>query len=212
MKERREQTPVEESVNTLVHGAGFGLAIAGLVNLVILAGNHGNAWHITSFSIYGATLILLYFSSTLYHSLPRGHCKETFRVVDHASIFLLIAGTYTPITLTAMRGPWGWTIFGLVWGIALSGIVLKVFWFHRLGRLSTVMYVVMGWVIVIAVQPLIESLNGTSLVFLVAGGLAYSFGIVFYVSRQLRFSHAVWHLFVLAGSICHFFAVLHLLS
>jgi len=211
MSEKRKQTAVEESLNTLVHGAGFGLAIAALITLVISANNHGSAWHLASFSIYGATLIVLYLSSALYHSLPEGNCKNTLRVIDHSSIFLLIAGTYTPITLTAMRGPWGWSIFGVVWGIALAGIVIKIFWFDKLRHFSTIMYAAMGWIIVIAIQPLLKSVNSTSLVFLLAGGLAYSLGIVFYASQKIKFNHAIWHVFVLAGSICHFFTVLYLL-
>jgi hemolysin III len=211
MGEKRKQTAIEESLNTLVHGAGFGLAIAASIALVISANKHGSVWHLASFSIYGATLIVLYLSSTLYHSLPEGNCKNKLRVIDHSSIFLLIAGTYTPITLTAMRGPWGWSIFGVVWGIALAGIMIKIFWFEKLRRMSTLMYAAMGWIILIAIRPLLDSVNATSLIFLLAGGLAYSLGIVFYASQKLKFNHAIWHMFVLAGSVCHFFTVLHLL-
>lgn len=207
----RKQTRTEEITNAILHGVGLGLAIAALVILVIFAHNYGDTWHLVGFSIYGVTLIILYSSSTLYHSFPDGKWKSTLRIIDHASIFLLIAGTYTPVTLTAMRGPWGWSIFGIVWGIALAGIVLKIFFIHKLKYLSLVLYVVMGWLIIIAIKPLVESVGSTSLAFLVAGGLLYMTGIIFYAWKSLPFSHAIWHLFVLAGSICHFFTVFYLL-
>lgn len=211
MSEKREQTLGEEITNAILHGIGLGLAIAALVILVIFANIYGNTWHIVGFSIYGATLIFLYLSSTLYHSFPQGKWKKTLRVVDHASIFLLIAGTYTPVTLTAMRGPWGWTIFGVVWSIALAGILLKVFFMNKLKYLSLIMYAGMGWLVVVAIKPLVESVNPTSLIFLLAGGMAYTVGIVFYAWKNLKYGHAIWHLFVLAGSICHFFTVFYLL-
>ena len=211
MMKLREQTPSEEIVNAILHGIGAGLSIAALVVLVIFANQYGDVWHIISFSIFGATLIILYLASTLYHSFPKGKWKNILHVIDHSSIFLLIAGTYTPVTLTALRGPWGWSIFGVVWGIALLGIILKVFWMGKLKFLSVGLYVVMGWLIVIAVRPLIDSLNTISLIFLVAGGLCYTIGIVFYIWRRLKYSHGIWHLFVLAGSICHFFTVFYLL-
>ena len=211
MMKLREQTTSEEIVNAILHGIGAGLSIAALVVLVIFANQYGDVWHIISFSIFGATLIILYLASTLYHSFPKGKWKNILHVIDHSSIFLLIAGTYTPVTLTALRGPWGWSIFGVVWGIALLGIILKVFWMGKLKFLSVGLYVVMGWLIVIAVRPLIDSLNTISLIFLVAGGLCYTIGIVFYIWRRLKYSHGIWHLFVLAGSICHFFTVFYLL-
>ncbi|TVQ83076.1 MAG: hemolysin III family protein [Bacteroidetes bacterium] len=207
----REQTPSEEIVNAILHGIGVGLSIAALVILVIFANIYGDTWHLVSFSIYGATLIIMYLSSTLYHSFTIGKWKNILHVLDHSSIFLLIAGTYTPITLTAMRGPWGWSIFGVIWGIALLGIISKIFWMDKFKFLSVALYFVMGWLIVIAIRPLIDSLNTISLVFLVAGGLSYTIGIVFYIWRKLKYSHGIWHLFVLAGSICHFFTVFYLL-
>lgn len=211
MKKLREQSPSEEIVNAILHGIGAGLSIAALVVLIIFANIYGNTWHIVSFSIYGATLIILYLSSTVYHSLPKGKWKNILHVVDHSSIFLLIAGTYTPITLTAMRGPWGWSIFGVIWGIAFLGIILKVFWMDKLKFLSVGLYVIMGWLIVIAIKPLLESLETISLIFLLAGGISYMVGIIFYIWRRLKYSHGIWHLFVLAGSICHFFTVFYLL-
>lgn len=211
MGKLREQTPAEEIVNAILHGIGAGLSIAALVVLIIFANIYGNTWHIVSFSIYGATLIILYLSSTVYHSLPKGKWKNILHVIDHSSIFLLIAGTYTPITLTAMRGPWGWSIFGVIWGIAFLGIILKVFWMDKLKFLSVGLYIIMGWLIVIAIKPLLESLETISLIFLLAGGISYMAGIIFYIWRRLKYSHGIWHLFVLAGSICHFFTVFYLL-
>lgn len=211
MKTSIEQTRAEEITNAVLHGIGLALAIVALPVLIIFANMYGDTWHLVGFIIYGVTLITLYFSSTLYHSVPRGKWKKVLRVLDHASIFLLIAGTYTPVTLTVMRGPWGWTIFGIVWGIALTGIILKIFFMDRLRYLSLVLYAGMGWIIVIAVKPLLESINTTSLAYLIAGGLAYTAGIGFYAWKRLPFGHAIWHLFVLAGSICHFFTVFYLL-
>jgi len=204
-------TPGEEITNAILHGVGLGLAIAALAVLVVLASMAGNAWHSVSFSIYGATLVLLYLSSTLYHGFSAGRAKQLFRIFDHSAIFLLIAGTYTPIALITLRGRLGWTVFGIVWGIAIAGIVGKAFWAHRFAVLSTVLYLIMGWLAVIVIKPLLAHLNLVSLVFLALGGLFYTLGIGFYLWRGLKFHHAVWHLFVLAGSICHFFTILFLL-
>lgn len=204
-------TPGEETTNAILHGVGLGMAIAALAVLVVLAGLSGNAWHIVSFSIYGATLVLLYLSSTLYHGFYSGRAKKLFRIFDHSAIFLLIAGTYTPIALITLHGRLGWTVFGVVWGIAAAGIVGKAFWANRFTVLSTALYLVMGWLAVIVVKPLLLHLGTASLVFLGLGGLFYTLGTVFYLWRKLKYHHAVWHLFVLAGSICHFFTVLFLL-
>ncbi len=204
-------TPGEEVTNAVLHGVGLGLAIAALAVLVVLSGVYGNAWYSVSFSVYGATLVLLYLSSTLYHSFYAGRAKRLFRVFDHSAIFLLIAGTYTPIALVTLRGPLGWTLFGVVWGIAAAGVVGKAFWAHRFAVLSTVLYLVMGWLAVMAVKPLLARLGTASLVFLALGGLFYTLGTAFYLWRGLKFHHAIWHLFVLAGSICHFFTMLFLL-
>ncbi len=204
-------TPAEETTNAILHGVGLGLAIAALVVLVVLASLSGNAWHIVSFSIYGATLVLLYLSSTLYHGFYAGRAKQLFRIFDHSAIFLLIAGTYTPIALITLHGRLGWTVCGVVWGIAAAGIVGKAFWANRFAVLSTVLYLAMGWIVVIVAKPLLANLNTASLVFLGLGGLFYTLGTVFYLWRKLKFHHAIWHLFVLAGSICHFFTILFLL-
>jgi len=204
-------TPAEETTNAILHGVGLGLAIAALVVLVVLASLSGNAWHIVSFSIYGATLVLLYLSSTLYHGFYAGRAKQLFRIFDHSAIFLLIAGTYTPIALITLHGRLGWTVFGVVWGIAAAGIVGKAFWTNRFAVLSTVLYLAMGWIVVIVAKPLLANLNTASLVFLGVGGLFYTLGTVFYLWHKLKYHHAIWHLFVLAGSICHFFTILFLL-
>jgi hemolysin III len=204
-------TPGEEITNAILHGVGLGLALAALAVLVVMASLSGNAWHIVSFSIYGATLVLLYLSSTLYHSFYAGKAKRLFRIFDHSAIYLLIAGTYTPITLIALRGRLGWTVFGVVWGIAVLGIVGKAFWAHKFVFMSTLLYIAMGWLVVAVIKPVLENLNTVSLVFLGVGGLFYTLGTVFYLWRKLKYHHAIWHLFVLAGSICHFFTVLFLL-
>jgi len=211
MKKRRELTKAEEITNAIIHGIGLGLAIAALIILIILATIYGDPWYIVGFSIYGSTLVILYLASTLYHSFPRGKSKEILRIVDHSSIFLLIAGTYTPIILTSLRGTLGWTIFAIVWGIAFAGIILKFIWINKFKILSTILYLLMGWLVIIAIKPLIAALNDISLIFLIMGGLFYTIGVIFFAWRSLKYSHAIWHLFVLAGSICHFFTILYLL-
>jgi len=198
--------------NAITHGIGVGLAIAALVILVVYAARISDTWKVVSFSIYGATMIILFLSSTLYHSFPQPYLKRFFRILDHSSIFLLIAGTYTPVTIGSMRGGWGWTLFGVIWGLTIVGIVLKIFAMSKLKWLSIVVYLMMGWIILIAIKPLIAVVTTKFLIWILAGGLAYSLGIIFYVARKLPFHHAVWHLFVLAGSICHFFAMLSLMG
>jgi hemolysin III len=206
--ETYKQSTGEEIANAITHGVGALLSIAGLVILVVFASIKGNAWHIVSFSIFGTCLVLLYTASTLYHSFRSARVKKVFRIMDHAAIFLLIAGTYTPFTLTLLRGGWGWILFGLVWGLGLSGIVFKVFFVNKFNTISTIIYLLMGWMIIIAANPLIASVPTGGLYLLVAGGAAYSLGTIFYLWEKLPYSHMVWHLFVLGGSICHFFAVL----
>jgi hemolysin III len=212
MVKLRELSREEELTNAVLHGVGLGLAIAALVVLVVFAVNYGGGKHVAAFSIYGSTLILLYLASTLYHSFPRGKVKDIFRIVDHACVYLLIAGTYTPLALIGLQGTLGWTIFGVAWGLALVGIVYKIFWIKRFIILSTLLYIAMGWMILVAIRPLLDSINTTSLVFLAIGGLAYTLGTIFYGWQKLKYNHAIWHLFVLAGSICHFFTVFFLLS
>jgi hemolysin III len=206
-KPYRKLTTGEEIANSVTHGIGALLSIAALVVLVIVAVRHGDVWHIVSFSIYGSTLILLYLSSTLYHSFTGPRIKNLFARFDHISIFLLIAGTYTPILLTSMRGPWGWTLFGIIWGVALIGVVIRSIYLYRFRKLMVVVYVVMGWMFILAGKQIYLSLPSISLIFLVLGGLAYSIGVIFYMWRNLPYGHGIWHLFVLAGSALHFFAI-----
>ncbi len=199
----------EEIANSVTHGIGVLLAILGLVMLVVFASLHGNAWHIVSCSIFGGTLLLLYLSSTLYHSIPSPKIKRLLRVFDHSAIYLLIAGTYTPFTLVNLRGPWGWSLFGIVWGIALLGIILKLTPYAQLRGVSTTLYLIMGWTVIIAIKPMLAVLAPTGFTLLLLGGLAYTFGVIFYAWKRLPYGHAIWHLFVLAGSCCHFFAVFY---
>ncbi|MCK8827471.1 hemolysin III family protein [Natroniella acetigena] len=211
MDANQKFTRSEEITNAILHGVGLGLAIAALVVLVVLANIYGDIWYQVSFAIYGSTLVILYLSSTLYHSFAEGKVKDIFQILDHAAIYLLIAGTYTPITLIPLRGFLGWLIFGIVWGIAVIGIIFKIFWVKKFVILSTVLYLIMGWLIVVAIRPLAQALNRASLTLLITGGVLYTAGTVFYVWRKLKYHHAIWHLFVLAGSIFHFFAILYLL-
>jgi hemolysin III len=201
-------TVAEEIAHAITHGVGLLLSVAGLVVLIILASAHGDAWHVVSCSIFGATLVLLYAASTLYHAIPSPRAKEVLRVLDHAAIFLLIAGTYTPFVLVNLRGGWGWSLFGVVWGLAALGVVLEAVAKQRVKVLSLVLYLGLGWLVAIAIKPLLENVATGGIVLLVLGGLAYSGGVVFYIWRRLPYHHAVWHLFVLAGSVLHFFAVL----
>ena len=198
-----------ERLNSYTHLLGAVASCAGLALLVVLATPQADAWKLVSFSIYGGTLVLLYLSSTLYHSV-RGRAKPFLARLDHSAIYLLIAGTYTPFTLVTLRGSWGWTLFGLVWGLAVLGIVVDAL--HRRGTRRIVpvfIHVIMGWLVVIALKPLLLVLPRAGVLWLVAGGLFYTVGIIFYaLDKRLRHAHGIWHLFVLAGSICHYLAVL----
>ncbi len=198
---------MEEVVNAVTHGIGALLSVAGLVLLMVLAYFHGNIWHIISFSIYGTTLVLLYLASTLYHSITNERIKRIFKILDHSAIYLLIAGTYTPFTLVPLHGVLGWTVFGVVWGLAMIGIVLKIFFAGRFNIISTLCYLGMGWFIVFAIKPLIATVPTLGMTWLLVGGLFYTLGSVFYLWKKIPYNHAIWHLFVLAGSISHFIAV-----
>lgn len=198
----------EEIANSVTHGVGVVLSIGGLAVLTAFASVLGNAWHIVSSSIYGATLILLYASSTLYHSIQIPRVKRIFQVIDHSAIFLLIAGTYTPFTLVSLRGAWGWSLFGVVWGLAVIGILFQVTRLRKWPVISLVLYVSMGWAVIVATKPLLTAIAPGGLLLLLIGGLSYTVGIVFYVWRRLPYHHAIWHVFVLAGSAFHFFAIL----
>lgn len=197
----------EEIANAITHGIGALLSIAALVLLIVFASIEGTAWHVVSFTIYGVTMLLLYISSTLVHSLPKGKAKDLFEIFDHSSIYLFIAGTYTPILLVAIQGTLGWTLFGVIWGIAIVGVLFKAFFTKKFLVLSTVFYVLMGWLIVLAWQPLTEVLHPNGITLLVVGGVFYTLGSVFYVWRGFRYHHMIWHLFVIAGSTAHFFTI-----
>jgi len=198
---------MEEVMNAVTHGIGTLLAVAGLVLLTVFAYLYGTIWHVVSFSIYGTTLVLLYLASTLYHSFTNERLKYIFKILDHSAIYLLIAGTYTPFTLVPLHGVLGWTVFGLVWGLAILGIALKVFFVGRFKVISTLCYILMGWFIIIAIEPLIATVATLGIMWLIIGGLFYTLGSVFYLWNKLPYNHAIWHLFVLAGSISHFIAV-----
>jgi hemolysin III len=198
----------EEVANSLTHGAGLLLGVAALILMVVLAAKGGSAIRVVACSVYGTTLVLLYSASTLYHALPPGRGKRVFGILDHAAIFLLIAGTYTPFTLVTLRGGWGWSLFGVIWGLAAVGVVIEAVSRGRARRFQLVLYLTMGWAIVTAARPLIAALPMGGLLLLLGGGLAYTLGVVFFLWRRLPFHHAVWHVFVLGGSVCHFFAVL----
>lgn len=206
-----QYTPGEEIANSITHAIATGLSIAALVVLIVSAVSGGDAWHIVSFSIFGSTLILLYLASTLYHAIPAARAKRILKTLDHSAIFLLIAGTYTPFMLVSLRGPVGWTIFGVIWGLAVTGIILKCCCVYRFKRLSLAIYLGMGWLCVLVGRDIYASLSPTSLILLALGGLAYTLGVIFYVWKRLPYNHAIWHLFVIAGSTLHFFSVLHTL-
>jgi len=206
-KQDSNQTSSEELVNVITHGIGAALGIAGMSALVVGAARHGDIWRIVSFTIYGVSLVLLYLASMFYHGASTPRAKRYLQFFDHTAIYLLIAGTYTPFALVSLRGAWGWTMFGLIWGFAIIGILLNVFFFGRLGFVSTILYLLMGWMVVIAIKPVMDAVSVSGLVWLVAGGLSYTVGVVFYAWHRLPYSHPIWHLFVLGGSVCHFVAI-----
>jgi hemolysin III len=197
----------EEKINILTHGLGLLLSIAALVLLIIHASTHGTARHIVSFTIFGASLILLYSASTLYHYSQKPDIRRKLNILDHASIYVLIAGTYTPFTLITLKGWLGWTIFGITWAIAIVGVFFKLFYTGRFDKISTIAYVAMGWIIIFAVKPLIENLPLNGLYWLLAGGIFYTIGAVLYSVKKIKFNHAIFHVFVLLGSFSHFMAI-----
>ncbi|MGA2276758.1 MAG: hemolysin III family protein [Terracidiphilus sp.] len=194
--------------NAITHGGGAILAIFGSVHL-IAASRRGTDWQVASSSVFAATLVLVYLCSTLYHSLVRTRARHLFHILDHSSIYLLIAGTYTPFCLVSLRGPLGWTILGIEWGLAIAGIIFKCFAVDRFEIASALVYLGQGWFVVVAVIPLVHAIGWHGLLWLGAGGVAYTLGIIFFALDRLRYFHATWHLFVLAGSICHYFAILY---
>lgn len=207
MAHERPLTRAEELANALTHGVGLLASLVALPVLVVTALARGDALLVMGFSVFGATLVALYAASTIYHALPPSRAKQLFRVVDHVAIYLLIAGSYTPFTFGVLRGAWGWTLSGIVWSLAVLGILLKMTVGFRFPRLSTVLYLTMGWVAVVAFKPLAAALPMAGLGWIVAGGLLYTGGVVFYQRDYRMWHHTVWHLFVLAGSACHFVAV-----
>ena len=202
----------EALFNRLTHGIGAVLSLVGLVVLVSLASRQGSVRGIVSYSIYGLSLVVLYVASTLYHSAVTKKMQGILRIVDHATIYLLIAGSYTPITLLALQGIWGWTLFGIVWGLAVLGIILKLIGLEKTKHLSMTLYFLMGWLVVVAIKPMLESVVPQLLLLMLAGGLFYTLGIIFYAAKRIPFNHGIWHLFVLGGSICHFIGFLLYLS
>lgn len=197
----------EELAHGISHGLGTALSIAGLVFLLLAAYRYGTTWHIVSSVIYGSAMILLYASSTLYHLLPASNLKRIFQKLDHGMIYVLIAGTYTPFTLISLHGAWGWTLFGIVWGLAAVGFGLEIFLHRRIQWLSLSLYLGLGWLVIFAIRPMLAAVPTGGMLLLLGGGLLYTLGIIFYVWKTLLYHHAIWHLFVIGGSICHFAAI-----
>ena len=206
MSDHHPESFREEVANALTHGLGVVGAIAGGAVLITLAAIYSDGWQLASAIVFISTLVLLYTASTLYHAIPHEPAKTRLQVLDHMAIYLLIAGTYTPFTLVGLKGPWGWWLFGTIWTLAIIGVAFKAFYTGRFKRLSTIIYIAMGWIAVVAIEPMIRMISAASLLWLLAGGVSYTLGTVFYMSRR-RYAHAIWHAFVLGGSISHFVAV-----
>jgi hemolysin III len=198
----------EEIANSVSHGLGLVASIVAVPFLLIAAIRNGSVRGIVGASVFAGTMVTLYLASTLYHALPNNRAKGFFRLLDHTAIFLMIAGTYTPFTLGVLRGPWGWTLLGLVWTMAVLGVTLKAVPATRHSKLSIGLYVMMGWLALIAVRPILMHVPLIGILWILAGGLAYTGGLIFFAAHRLRYSHVVWHFFVIVGSVCHFFAVL----
>ncbi len=207
-KRLRRYSLGEEIFNSVSHGAGALLSVAGTVVLIVVSAVYSDAWAVVASAIYGASLIILYTMSTLYHAITNIRAKKFFRVMDHNTIFFLIAGTYTPITLVPLRGALGWVLFGIVWGAAAVGIVFNSIDLEKFRKPSVVCYILMGWVIIIAVKPMLETVNRLSLLYLLIGGILYTVGIIFYAIKKVKYFHSVWHLFTVAGSVFHYFSIL----
>ncbi|GAA3559752.1 PAQR family membrane homeostasis protein TrhA [Marinobacter xestospongiae] len=201
--------PAEEWLNQVTHGLAALLSVVGMIVLLVMAAPMDDTWKLVSFSVYGASMTLLFLASTLYHSARRPARRQLFKMLDHCAIFLLIAGTYTPFLLVNMREGSGWTLFAVIWGLALGGIALKLAFGHRFKPLQIAIYLLMGWLVVVASKELAASVNTLGLWLVVAGGITYTLGVVFYLFKRIPFNHAIWHLFVIAGSTCHFFAIYH---
>src|SRR5271168_1113846 len=205
----KSRISIEELANSITHGIGLALSIAGFVVLLVLAAVRGSAWHIVGCAIYGTTLICVYTASTLYHSIPRPKFRRILKILDHCAIYLLIAGTYTPFLLVNLRGSWGWSLFGVMWGLALAGVLFKLWFVDHFPILSTSFYVLMGWVGIVAFKPVLSHIPAAGLLWLVIGALMYMLGVVFYAVKKIPFNHVIWHLFVMAGSACHYVAILY---
>lgn len=198
----------DEWANSLTHGLGLLLSVLGFFFLLYLGITSGDPWKLVSFTIYGSSLVILYFASTVYHLIRNPKLKKTFRIIDHCAIYLLIAGSYTPFTLLPLKGMYGWILFGSVWTLACIGILLKFFYMHRFKKLSTVLYLMMGWLAIFAAEPLINNFHFEGLMWLGAGGLLYTGGVFFFAMDKRKFFHAIWHVFVIGGSVCHYFSIL----
>ena len=205
----QDRLPYEAFLNTLSSALGLLCALAGLPLLVTLAARNGSSWQVVSTAIYGATLVLSYLAFTLYHLFKSSSRYTLFKILDHAAIYLLIAGTYTPFTLVNLRGHGGWLLFGVMWGLAFAGVIFKIFFVHRFRIVAPLLYVVMGWMFVLAIEPALAYIPAEGLWLLLAGGLLYTGGLLFYAFERIPYHHAIWHLFVVGGSLCHFLAVLH---
>jgi hemolysin III len=204
----RTETLREEIASALTHGVGAAAALAGGAVLVTLAALYGDAWQLSAAIVFGATLLLLYVASTLYHAIQHPAVKGRLKVFDHCAIYLLIAGTYTPFTLIGLRGTVGWTLFAVIWVLAIAGVVFKLFYTGRFKLVSTIIYILMGWLVIFAAKPVMEALDAWTFGWLLGGGVAYTLGTFFYHHPRLPYSHAIWHLFVIAGSVCHYIAVM----
>lgn len=207
-KPERRQTPKEELANSLTHGFGLVLSLIGLVNLVVMATlRGGTAIHLVTVNVYCGSLIVLYAASTVYHGVVDPKLKHICRILDHASIYILIAGTYTPVCLLMLPPSWGWPLFGIQWGLALIGVVFKVFFTGKFDKVSTIVYLGMGWLAVVALKPIIDNMPAGGLALMAAGGISYSLGVIFYRMDRMPFAHAIWHVFVMGGSACHFLMI-----
>jgi hemolysin III len=209
---QRKQSLQEEFANSITHGFGILFSIIAISLLVTFSVLNGTAIHIVSCSLFGGSILLLYTFSTLYHAFQEEKIKSWLRTFDHIGIYFLIAGTYTPFLLLAVGGLWGWIFFGIVWSLTLFGLIFKIFYTHRFKRASLLLYLTMGWLAVFLVKPLVENLTITTLALIVSGGLSYTLGTIFYTRQQMRFAHTIWHIFVLAGTILHFIAIMFMLS
>ncbi len=200
-------SPLEEKINIQSHAFGFAASLLATVLLIVKALKYGNIWHIVSFAVFGLSLLILYAASTIYHRAKNPKIRNQWQIIDHASIYILIAGTYTPFTLVTLHGTVGWIIFGIVWGSAVTGVVLKIYFTGRFDVLSTIMYVIMGWIVIFAIKPLYNNLPLGGLIWLFGGGIAYTTGAILYSIKAIKYNHAIFHILVLVGSFCHFMAV-----